>query len=454
MIDETEALGDRRRFLLYAGQGAVAAGMLGLAANSAWAQTSSVPDRAGVAGSIEGTGQPATQLPKPITLPHMQEGKTDKTDMPVQLGRDQRVGIAVVGIGRLSLEEILPAFASSKRCKVTALVSGDRNKALRVAQMYSVPESGIYNYQNFDQIRENPDVHAVYIVLPNSMHHEFTVRAAKAGKHVLCEKPMANSVKECQEMIDACAQANRLLMVAYRIQYEPMNHQVMRWTREAKTLGTIKLIDMANCQNQSKENVDQWRHKKAMAGGGALPDIGLYCLNTARFLLGEEPVEVFASLYSTPGDPRFKEVEEAMLWQMRFPSGVRVQCTTSYATFNSKRYRVIGEQGWAEMDPAFSYRNLQLKRSRLGEDTSEFTAPVIEQINAPEKNQFALEMDHFAECVVTGKKPYTPGEEGLQDQRIMEALYESARTGRPVRLDEIKEQDAFRGTPPSQEGSS
>ena len=451
MSNASDGLGGRRKFLMYAGQGAVAAGVLGLASNSAWAQNTSGAAQAVPTG---GAGQPAEQLPKPITLPHMQEGKSDKTDMPVQLGRDQRVGVAVVGLGRLSLEEILPAFASSKRCKVTALVSGDREKAMRVAQMYNVPESGLYNYQSFDQIRDNPDVHVVYIVLPNSMHHEFTLRAAKAGKHVLCEKPMANSVKECQEMIEACAQANRLLMVAYRIQYEPRNRQVMEWLRNGTGLGTVKLLEMANCQNQSKENVDQWRHKKALAGGGALPDIGLYCLNTARFLLGEEPVEVFATQYSTPDDPRFKEVEEAMLWQMRFPSGVHVQCMTSYSTFNSKRYRVVGDKGWVEMDPAFSYRNLQLKRSQESQNTTEFVAPVVEQINAPDKNQFAIEMDHFAECVVTGKKPYTPGEEGLQDQRIMEALYESARTGRPVKLDEVKQKDAFRGTPPSKEVSS
>jgi predicted dehydrogenase len=151
------------------------------------------------------------------------------------------------------------------------------------------------------------------------------------------------------------------------------------------------------------------------------------------------------------GDPRFAEVEEAVLWQMRFPSGVRVQCTTSYATFTSKRYRVLGDKGWADMDPAFAYQGLQLKRSRIAQDTDEFIAPGIEQIGAKPKNQFALEMDHFAECVAQGKRPYTPGEEGLQDQRIMEAIYASARTGRPVQLAQVKGLDAFRGEPPSKE---
>lgn len=438
-----DSLPPRRLFLRMTGSAVAAASVLGLAGQSAWAQAATAPETT--------TSAPVKDLPKPVKLPAMQEDKTEKSEMPVQLGQNGRVGIAIVGLGRLSLEEIMPALASSKRCRVTALVSGDPEKAKRVAAMYDVPQTSLYNYQTFDQLRDNPNVQAVYIVLPNALHREFTVRAAKAGKHVLCEKPMATSVADCQAMIDACKAANRLLMIAYRIQYEPLNRQVMAWVREGSTLGKIKLIDMANCQNQSRENIHQWRHLKALAGGGALPDIGLYCLNTARFLLGEEPVEVCASQYSSEGDARFAEVEEAILWQMRFPSGVRVQCTSSYATFTSKRYRVLGEKGWADMDPAFAYQGLQLKRSRIAADTDEFVAPGIEQITTKVKNQFALEMDHFAECVVNGKQPWTPGEEGLQDQRIMEAIYESARIGKPVQLERVKQVDAFRGTAPSKD---
>ncbi|MEB0092150.1 Gfo/Idh/MocA family oxidoreductase [Pseudomonas sp. CCI4.2] len=433
---------ERRRFLLTAGSTVAAASVLGLTGQSSWAQAATAAD-----GQMN--AEPAKDLPKAVSLPPMQEDKTEKSEMPVQLGRDGRLGLAIVGLGRLSLEEIMPALATSKRCRVTALVSGDPDKARQVAAMYDVPETSLYNYETFDQLRDNPEVHAVYIVLPNALHRDFVIRAAKAGKHVLCEKPMATSVVDCQTMIDACKAANRLLMIAYRIQYEPQHRQVMAWVREGAVLGKIKLIDMSNCQNQSKENTHQWRHVKALAGGGALPDIGLYCLNTARFLLGEEPVEVSASQYSTEGDPRFVEVEEAMLWQMRFPSGVRVQCTSSYATFGSNRYRVLGDTGWADMDPAFSYEGLQLKRSRIAEDTRDFVAPGIEQITTKKNNQFALEMDHFAECVATGKQPWTPGEEGLQDQRIMEAIYESARSGKPVQLTPIQGTDVLRGSPPS-----
>jgi predicted dehydrogenase len=439
MNPPSEQLPERRRFLRITGSALAAASLL------SWTAQSHATNPL----SGQTAPQPAKKLPPAVKLPAMQEDETEKSEMPVQLGKDGRVGLAIVGLGRLSLEEIMPALASSKRCRVTALVSGDHEKARRVAAMYDVPESSLYSYETFDQLRDNPEVHAVYIVLPNAMHREFTVRAAKAGKHVLCEKPMATSVADCQAMIDACKAADRLLMIAYRIQFEPLNRQVMDWVRDGSTLGKIKLIDMANCQNESKENVRQWRHVKALAGGGALPDIGLYCLNTARFLLGEEPVEVSASQYSSEGDPRFAEVEEAILWHMRFPSGVRVQCTSSYGTFTSKRYRVLGEKGWADMDPAFAYEGLQLKRSRITEGTSEFIATGIEQIPTKVKNQFALEMDHFAECVVSAKQPWTPGEEGLQDQRIMEAIYESARIGKPVRLAQVKGTDAFRGTPPS-----
>jgi predicted dehydrogenase len=438
----TEPLQQRRRFLRITGSAVAAASLLGWATQPRAAEASVSP-------TVPKSTTPASKMPAAIKLPAMQEDKTEKSEMPVQLGRDGRLGLAIVGLGRLALEEIMPALASSKRCRVTALVSGDRNKAQRVGAMYDVPESSLYSYDTFDQLRDNPDVHAVYIVLPNALHREFTGRAAKAGKHVLCEKPMATSVADCQAMIDACKAADRRLMIAYRIQYEPLNRQVRDWVRDGSTLGAIKLIDMANCQNQSKENIHQWRHVKALAGGGALPDIGLYCLNSARFLLGEEPIEVLASQYSSESDARFAEVEEAILWQMRFPSGVRVQCTSSYGTFTSKRYRVLGEKGWADMDPAFSYEGLNLKRSRIADDTSEFVAPSIEQISTKVKNQFALEMDHFAECVVSGQQPWTPGEEGLQDQRIMEAIYESARIGKPVRLAHVEGLDVFRGTAPS-----
>ncbi|MES2462497.1 MAG: Gfo/Idh/MocA family oxidoreductase [Armatimonadota bacterium] len=405
-----------------------------------------------------GTG-PASgpQLPAPLTMqPITAPTEREQEYAPTALPPERRVGIAIVGLGRLSLEELLPAFGEAKRCKVTALVTGDRPKGLRVAQQYGVKESSVYDYKTYDRIADNPEVDVIYIVLPNGMHAEYTVRGAKAGKHILCEKPMANSVRECEQMIQACKEANRKLMIAYRIQYEPFNNAVKKMVRASlgegdrskAELGQVKLMTMSNTQHQGGD-LTQWRLDKALAGGGALPDIGLYCLNTARFLTGEEPTEISgAQVYSTPGDPRFREVDETVNWLMRFPSGIMANCSTSYAAHNAKRYRVYGSNAWADMDPAFAYSGLRLQIGR--KSLSDPQAEGIEDRRMEQKNQFALEMDHMAACVQENKIPYTPGEEGLQDQRLMEAIYEAGRTGKTVKLPKIEKRDAFRGDLPKE----
>jgi predicted dehydrogenase len=339
----------------------------------------------------------------------------------------RRIGFALVGLGHLTLSRLMPAFGESKHCKPVALVSGDRDKARKLARQHDIPESSIYDYANFDRIADNPAIDVVYIVLPNSMHAEFTIRAAKAGKHVLCEKPMAVSARECQQMIEACAAADRKLMIAYRSQYEPMNRAIVKMVRDNK-LGTLKEFISTNSQNMGDPN--QWRLKKALAGGGALPDVGVYCLNTARFLSGEEPSEVLAWTHSTAGDVRFREVEETMHFVLRFPSGLQATCHTSYGANKSQMLRLMGTEGWVELNPAYAYEGIRLRHSHVvGGQT------VIEEPAIGQKNQFALEMDHMASCVRTNSVPHSPGEEGLQDQRIVEALYESARgNGKPVAL--------------------
>ena len=353
----------------------------------------------------------------------------------------KRIGYALVGLGHLTLDEIIPAFGECKYSKPVALVSGDREKALKTADHYGIPEKNIYDYTNFDDIKNNPDIDAVFIVLPNSMHEEFTVRAARAGKHILCEKPMATSSAEAQRMIDACKLAGKKLMIAYRIQYQPVNMLAMKWTREKK-YGQVKLIEMYNGQNIG--DPEQWRLNKALAGGGSLPDIGLYCLNTARFLTGEEPEWVYATTYSTPGDPRFREVEETVLFQLGFPGGTIVNAMTSYGAHEARRYRCLADNGaWFGLDPAFPYRGIQMEISEVVDGKEVRKRPVM-----PEKNQFAIEMDHFSDCILNDKQPYTPGEEGLQDQILMEALYQSAREQKPVKLERITKIDSFRGPVP------
>lgn len=428
---------NRRKFLGNTCKGVVAATVIGEMASLTMQaqQLSTSPDT-----SING-GSDTT----PIQLKPLQASTEKKNEpVPSPMEPDKRVRYAIVGLGTLSLNQILPAFSDCEYSKPVALVSGNAEKANKVAQQYGISSKNIYNYQNYDQIKNNPEIDVVYIVLPNGMHEEYTTRAAQAGKHVLCEKPMANNSKEAQRMIDACKKADKKLMIAYRIQYEPNNRKAMEWAR-SKQYGTVKLIETVNAQNTGDPL--QWRLKKALAGGGALPDIGLYCLNTSRFLLGEEPESVLASLYSTPGDVRFKEVEESVLFQLRFPGGALVNASTSYGVHESRRYRCHADKGgWFGLDPAFSYTGLKVEVS-LAQDNAEWR----QNPSFGRKDQFALEIDHMSLCVLGDKEPYTPGEEGLQDHKIMEAIYQSAQEGKTVKLEKITRIDAFRGTPPKAE---
>ena len=366
--------------------------------------------------------------------------KPEKTEPPGD-PMSERIGVAIVGVGRIAVNEMLPAFAQSKHAKPVALVSGDRAKALKVAHQYDIPESAVLDYKDYDKLAQMPEVQAVYIALPNSMHAEYTIRAAKAGKHVLCEKPMANSVAECQQMIDACRKAGKKLMIAYRSQYESNDRALVKMIRDKK-LGTLKEFISVNSQNMG--DPQHWRLKRALAGGGALPDVGLYCLNAARFLSGEEPVEVMGNVWSTPGDARFREVEESCQFVLRFPSGFIASCSTSYASHKSQMFRLNGSDAWAELNPAYAYNGIKLKVSRVVEGKEQTS-----EVQAEDKNQFAAELDHFAQCIQQNREVHTPGEEGLQDQRIMEAIYESARTHRPVKL---KAPGRTRGPEPQEEG--
>lgn len=423
----------RRDFFVRAGQGTAAAAVI-----DSLVQISPLHAQ-GVAKSIEGASAGA-QSDTAVKLPPFEaETEQQSGPPPLPVPPDRRVGFAVVGLGRLAVEQLLPAFAQTKYAKLAALVSGSPDKARELAHRYGV--SNVYSYDSYDRLSDNSDVQVVYIVLPNGLHAEYTVRAARAGKHVLCEKPMANSVAEAEQMIAACKQAGRLLMIAYRIQYEPYNRLIRSLVRQ-QTYGVVKLIEAVNVQRQGEP--DQWRHKRALAGGGALPDIGLYCLNTTRFLLGEEPQEVYAMIYSTPGDARFREVEENMAFQLRFPSGVLANSMTGYDAHNSKRYRVYATRAWYGMDPAFTYENLAMEL-----DHARGAVTLTQQPKLAPRNQFALEIDHMAECVRTQRTPFTPGEEGLQDHRIMAALYESAQSGRPIKLPTAEQLDSFRGTEPS-----
>ncbi len=391
------------------------------------------PEPAALRGVVRGD---QVNLP-PLENPADQSGKVPQLD---PFGK--RLGIAVVGLGRLALTEILPGFAQSRHVRVTALVSGERDKALVVAAQYAVPEKNIYDYSNFDALKNNRDVDIVYIVLPNAMHAEYVVRAAQAGKHVLCEKPMATSVADAQRMVDSCKQADRKLMIAYRCQYLPEYRALIDMAR-GNSLGALRLIEASNGQNNA--NGGQWRLIRAMSGGGSLPDVGVYCLNAARFITGEEPVEVTARTIQPKDDPRFREVEDLCSFTLRFPSGVLATCSSGYSYHENRFLRVMGTEAWAGLDPAFGYDNLTMQIGRRAGD-----AAGLEQRRWSPKNQFALEMDAFAEAIAHDRVPLTPGEEGLQDMKVIEAIYQAAASGSMVRMAPSAKLDATRGPAPEQ----
>ena len=332
----------------------------------------------------------------------------------------KKLGYALVGLGSLSEHQIAPALTKTRLSKLTGLVSGHPDKAKAWAQKYGVPEANIYNYQNFDRIKDNPDIDIVYVVLPNSMHAEYTIRAAKAGKHVLCEKPMAISVKECDAMIAACKAAGRQLAIGYRLHFEPNNMELVRLARE-KTLGSVKLIEASTGFRIGDPK--QWRLDKALSGGGSLLDIGIYSLQAARYISGEEPVRVSAT-WSNTDKTKFKGIEESVLFTLEFPSGIIANCASSYATYLN-RYRASAEQGAFEVQPAQHYTGIKGRVSTRG-GTKEFDFPPVDH--------FAAQMDDFAQCILENKPTRVPGEEGRRDQRIMAAIYEAAASGKSVKL--------------------
>jgi predicted dehydrogenase len=338
--------------------------------------------------------------------------------LPESVGRT--VGFAVVGLGQLALANILPAFARSKLVRPVALVSGHPDKAKRVAASYGVDAKHIYDYRNFDRLRDDQAVDVVYVVLPNSMHAEYTIRALQAGKHVLCEKPMATTSAECRNMIAAAREANRKLMIAYRLHYEPFNMAVIKMCAN-KEIGAVRTIAATNCQVTKAPNI---RLSKAL-GGGPLGDVGVYCLNTCRYVTREEPAEVTAFAHRPAGQTRFREVPASVAFQLRFPSGAVGHCDCSFDAAESRWYRVNGSEGYLEMDRAFGYRGQRLTISKPGK---------VEELQIEPVNHFTAEMEHFASCVLQDKPPRTPGEEGLADLVVIEAINWAAESGRAVKV--------------------
>ncbi|WP_260598164.1 Gfo/Idh/MocA family protein [Sphingomonas endolithica] len=338
---------------------------------------------------------------------------------------DRPLGYAIVGLGGYGLKVIIPQFANCTHSRLAAVVSGDPAKARRVAAEHGLPERSIYSYDTFDTIRDNPDVDIVYVCLPNSMHAEYTVRAARAGKHVLCEKPMAVSVAECETMIAACRAANRKLMIGYRCHFEPFNLEAMRLARAGEA-GKIRYVRSEHGFVQRDPSV--WRLKRALSGGGSLMDMGVYSLQAARYMTNEEPIAVTARESTDRRDPRFTEVEDIIDWTLEFPSGAIASCQSMYSA-NQNHILLMGDKGRIELEPATRYDGNHMWLGKDGRER-EVTPPP-----GPAKTQFAGQLDHMAQSVRTGREPIVSGKEGLRDMRIVEAIYRSAREGRTIRLD-------------------
>jgi len=337
----------------------------------------------------------------------------------------RKLGYAIVGLGGYGLGRIIPQFQHCQHSRLVALVSGDAAKARKVAQEYGVPERGIYSYSDFDRIRDNPDIDIVYICLPVFMHAEYTIRAAQAGKHVMCEKPMAINPLECEQMIAACRKAGKKLMIGYRSRFEPHNVEAIRLAR-AGAIGTIRYFRSEHGFVAGDAN--SWRMKKAQSGGGSLMDIGIYALQAARYTTGEEPLAVFAKETTNRNDPRFREVEDMIDFQLEFPSGAIGSCMSMYSA-NRNQFVLMGEKGRIELEPATAYSG---QRMWVGAERSDKTE--VKPPPGPYANQWVGQLDHMAQCVLQNREPLVPGEEGLRDMRIIEAVYRSAREQKRIVL--------------------
>ncbi|MCA8899935.1 MAG: Gfo/Idh/MocA family oxidoreductase [Hyphomonas sp.] len=392
----------RRTFLQMTGVGLAASPWL---AACATAQSTSIPRRA--------QGMP---WPNWGELPETPPG-------PPKAGS---VGIAVVGLGGYGIGKSLPAVAEAEGTHVAAVVSGNPEKAAKVAAAYGLPDDAIYSYDTFARIAEDDRIEAVYIVLPTGLHAEWTEFAFAAGKHVICEKPMALTPAECERMIAASKRANKKLMIAYRCHFEPYNLKATELMK-AGAIGAIQTIETTNCYTVGTATpADDWRLVKALTGGGALEDYGLYGLQATMYLTGETPSKVIGQTEWQTEDPRFTEIPATTRAEIHFPSGAVANLTTSYNMPGSNTVIATGTDGKLIMDPATYYDGNAMKLVKGDAET--VLTPGASSV------QFSRMVQHFADAIRKDVEIKTPGEMGLRDSKIIQAIYKSAQTGEAVTL--------------------
>jgi predicted dehydrogenase len=330
---------------------------------------------------------------------------------------NKKLGIALVGLGGYSTGQLAPALQETRNCYLAGIVTGTPSKAESWKQQYGIAQKNIYDYNNFDTIAGNDEIDIVYVVLPISMHKEFTIRAARAGKHVICEKPMALNAVECEEMIAACKAAKKMLSIGYRLHFEPHTQEIIRLGKE-RPFGDIKAIDTGNGYTWGS-NTNSWRLKKALAGGGGLMDMGVYSIQGSRYATGQEPVSVIAREEKLRPE-LFSEVDETVFWELEFPGNVTARGRSSYNN-NWSYLDVQAEKGNYGLKPAFGYGGIS------------GTTPAGE-MNFPQINQQARQMDDFAACIMENKPTRVPGEEGLKDMKIIDAIYKSLASGKKEKI--------------------
>lgn len=341
------------------------------------------------------------------------------------MAASDRVGYAVVGLGHFAEHAVLPGFRNSRKAKLVALVSSDRRKMLRLSQKFGPTDC--YPYDDYALCLKHPQVEAVYIATINSTHVGFTAQAAAAGKHVLCEKPMANDVEECRQMIDACRANQVRLMIAYRKHFDPAVLDLKMLVDNGK-LGRLRIIHSAFSEYlRPGPKIPRWHFERRQAGGGALLDVGVYCVNTVRWVTGLEPLE--AAAYQWTVDPEvFREVDEHISFRLNFPGDLVMQGTASWGAAKASFLHVIGEKGWATLDPAYARGEERRLFGRIGKQWFEKQYKV--------RNELALELDAFADCVRSSREPEPNGAQGLRDVAVIQAIYRAALEGHPVAISE------------------
>ena len=324
-----------------------------------------------------------------------------------------KIGVALVGLGYYSTDLLAPALELAEHCYLAGIVSGSPEKAQKWKAKHNIPDKNIYNYENFDNIADNDDIDVVYIVLPPFMHKEYTVRAAAAGKHVWCEKPMAMTAEECEVMIKACKDNNRKLAIGYRMQHEPNTQDVIRFGRE-KTYGDVQMISAAaGFSNGWAKWTDHWKLEKNK-GGGSLYDMGVYCLNAARYVTGQEPIAVFAQEINN--DPvKYQKSDMTTNFILEFPGNVIANCTSSIG-MNVNYLNVSASKGFYNLSPFQSYSGIK-----------GITSDGV--LNKVIPNQQTKQMDDNALAIMNDTDMLVPGEEGMKDIIVVEAIHRSVREG-------------------------